>query len=250
MQDEHPIEEIVIGRLPWYQQLLSSEDWVLLTICGVAVIFGLLALRQRHGKPWIGWFLVLTSIPALFSLFQSFMREVSPLSVLLSPDVDVMLLQMTVPFLFSVLILLWKLRLLVSVSVSQRTKLLAASLLAMVVFSDLNIVVDLQGDWLFPEPTPYIFGIVAVLSVVSTLLVLRNRISAPASVSVLLMMTFIVHSTVMLSTVWDNRDPDLGLGFYASLLAVAIFAAEIGYTVVREWGAERYWAWEVDRLND
>jgi hypothetical protein len=52
------------------------------------------------------------------------------------------------------------------------------------------------------------------------------------------MIVYVVHSAVILSAIWDKRDSDIGAGFYTSLLAVAIFAAEIGYSIVREWRAD------------
>jgi len=253
MQTEEIIEEVIVSGLPWYGRLLSTEDWVVLAILATALTFGVLAWRQRQGKPWIGWMLVLTSIPAAFSFFAPYARDTSPLSALLTSDVPMYLmylkLQIAGPYLSSIVLLLWKLRLLVPRPVARRTVLIAVGFLTLVVVPDLYLVVYLQDDWLFPEPTAYVFGLFAVASVSLTVLVLLNRISAPASVSSLLMMVFVVHSAVNLSAIWDERDSDIGVGFYTSLLAVAIFMAEIGYTVVRDWRADGYWVWEADRVH-
>jgi len=86
MQTEDIIEEIII-TVPWYRHLLSSEDWVVLGLLATALTFAILAWRQRQGKPWIGWLLVLTSAPAALSFFAPIdSDDTSAFSLLLTID--------------------------------------------------------------------------------------------------------------------------------------------------------------------
>jgi hypothetical protein len=252
MQTEDIIEEI-IATVPWYKLLLSSEDWVVLGLLATTLTFAIFAWRQRQGKPWIGWLLVLTSAPAALSFFAPLgSDDTSAFSLLLTIDTRESLtlwLWFAGPYLSAIVLLLWKLRLLVSRPVARGTVLFAVGLLVLAIVSDVYLVGFVQNDWLFNEPTPYVFGLSALASVILIISVVLHQVSAPTSVSSLLMMIFVVHSAVILSAKLDQFDPNIGVGFYVSILSVAIFAAEIGYTIVREWSTDAYWVWEADQAQ-
>ncbi len=251
MQLDEPLEEFVLADpLPWYERLLSGEDLIVIAIIVTAVAFGLLARRHRRGNPWpwTNWLMVATSIPAVLLLLWPLPESTSinMLAFIVTSSLDLELLHFALPLLAPVLLLIWKLRLLIWEEHVVRVAPIAAALLAATIVSDTFVVVEMEGDWLFPEPTPHVFGVAAAASAGVIVLTLFKKISAATSVSTSLMLIFLMHSAILLSAALPAFEENIHVFFKLWLLILFAIAAELGYTLVRDWGGDRYWVWERD----